>query len=496
MIAIEFQFLTGKYHATPWDRNVNEGEVEWPISTFRLSRGIIDVWKRRFPELASSRIERILGALSEPPYFHLPPAATSHTRSFLSSNKQDPTAKQKIFDAFVVVEPSAPLYALFQADLDAEDRSILALLLNHINYLGRSESWIDAKLLDVVPDVTWNCRPLWTNSTHLGAYETVSVACLASPVSYHALAAKPQCRSWQTAESGESICSWLESLCLSTSDLLSDGWSAPPAMAWVHYARPVDAFEVRPMRTSKKPREIRYVKYAIHSNVLPRIEETIYVAERTRAALMSCHKKIENGDPRRVSPVFSGKRKDGQPLIGHSHAFYLPVDEDGDGRIDHVIVHAQTPFTPTEIQALDSLHNVWQPGGKEPLRFILTSTSNEFRPTASKTWVSITPFVTARHYKRNCGSYEEWLRSEVVKECLYNDLPEPRMVTIIPNTINTVRSKHWWAFNRSRKGGIPLAGYGFVLEFKEPVKGLFSLGALGHFGLGLFTPYSKDTGLG
>ena len=29
-VVISIQFLTGRYHATPWDKQVNEGAVEWP----------------------------------------------------------------------------------------------------------------------------------------------------------------------------------------------------------------------------------------------------------------------------------------------------------------------------------------------------------------------------------------------------------------------------------------------------------------------------------
>jgi len=30
MLIIELEFPAGRYHANPWGRNVNEGEVEWP----------------------------------------------------------------------------------------------------------------------------------------------------------------------------------------------------------------------------------------------------------------------------------------------------------------------------------------------------------------------------------------------------------------------------------------------------------------------------------
>ena len=33
MLALSFTFPAGRYHATPWDRHVNEGAVAWPHAT-------------------------------------------------------------------------------------------------------------------------------------------------------------------------------------------------------------------------------------------------------------------------------------------------------------------------------------------------------------------------------------------------------------------------------------------------------------------------------
>lgn len=45
-------------------------------------------------------------------------------------------------------------------------------------------------------------------------------------------------------------------------------------------------------------------------------------------------------------------------------------------------------------------------------------------------------------------------------------------------------------FLRGRKGEAPMSGYGFHLVFDQEVKGPFALGALAHFGLGVFVPAS------
>ena len=55
MLDLEFFFPAGRYHSTPWGRNINEGVPEWPPSPYRLARALIDVWKRKLPDLPEER---------------------------------------------------------------------------------------------------------------------------------------------------------------------------------------------------------------------------------------------------------------------------------------------------------------------------------------------------------------------------------------------------------------------------------------------------------
>jgi len=134
MLAIELNLLTGRFHATPWGRNVNEGEPEWPPSPYRLIRGLYDVWKRKLSDWPESRIEPIFAALaSEPPVFYLPAASASHTRSYLSQNDKNAEKKQLIFDAFVAVERGSSLLMMWpNTDLSADQSDDLDLSLIHI----------------------------------------------------------------------------------------------------------------------------------------------------------------------------------------------------------------------------------------------------------------------------------------------------------------------------------------------------------------------------
>jgi len=479
MMVIELRFPAGRYHATPWGRNVNEGEAEWPPSPYRLARAIVDAWKRRRPHWSKGRIEPILKGIGSSPVFSLPPASAAHTRSFLSINKKNPTEKRLVFDPFVAVGRTSKILIGFNCDLTSDSLRDLDSLITEFNYLGRSESWVEAKLVRDAMDIKWNCVPVSSNLP-VPRGDTVRVACLLQQEPYDDLPIR------------DKLPQWLESVCFTTKDLLTDGWSDPPALLWRDYIRPPIGVEssaslrARPFRA-----QFRFAKFALSSKVLPRVQETVSFAERIRVYLMGIHKRIRGNDPSLVSPLFSGKGPDGSPLEGHRHSFYVPLDEDGDGCIDHLIVYAGEAFDESELRALDALRSVWQPDGRPDIDLILVSLSAEPIGIQSMKWVSATPFVTSRHYRKGRGTYEEWLSTEIARECAFHGLPSPVAVEWISRTVNARRPIRWMEFVRSRKGEAPLRGHGCVLTFERPVTGPFALGSRCHFGLGLFVPHRE-----
>jgi len=481
MLSIELQFPAGRYHATPWGRNVNEGEVEWPPSPYRLIRSLIDVWKRRKPDWPEEKVIPLLEAISHPPVFYLPPASAAHTRSFLSSNERDWAKKQLIFDAFVALDRSHKLQMGFECDLPPDAINDLNQLLEELNYFGRSESWIRAKAVKRLSQNHWNCLPA-ADETDISNTETVPVACAISPYLYAESAHKPEGTNW------------IDALCMSTKRLLSEGWSNPPALLWVDYKRKESALQPLPPRRSPLLKErFRCAKYALHSKVLPRVQETTAFAERVRTKLMGIHRNIENGDPNLVSQKFSGKNPNGAPLRGHKHAFFLPVDEDGDGRLEHLIIFAKDPYTNSELIALDRLRSIWQPNRQPDVTLVLAGLLEDVPTQSSDRWVSVTPFVTSRHYRKGRGTYGEWLTDEIKRECVFHKIPIPKTVHWTPHTLNKRSPIRWIDFIRSRKNKPYLRGYGCLLEFDEPVSGPFVLGSGCHFGLGLFEPYENES---
>lgn len=467
MVTIQLEFLAGRYHATPWGRHVNEGVAEWPPSPYRIARSLVDVWKRRFPDWPVARILPVFQAFCRPPTYFLPPVSSGHTRSFLHSNLIDASKRQKIIDSFMVVPRTTPLFLGFAAELQSSSLEDLANLLSQLNYLGRSESWVRASLSAAPPPVAWNCLP--ADDPH-AAGELVPVACLAGT------------HNWGNSES------WLDDLCRTTRNLLKEGWNIPPALQWINYRRPVER-EVTPLPVGNHRQAYCAACYAIVSPVRLPVTETVAVAERVRAYLMGIHRRLMDDDPARVSGCFSGKDRNSRPLAdNHQHAFFLPVDEDGDGYLDHIRVFSLQPFSRDELDALDRLNRIWHPKRREGINLVLLGfTEQPFNEQAS-TWGSATPYVTARHYRRGRGSYDEWLVADIRLECRFHGLPEPENIQLVAASPHISRTLRWPAFIRERKGRRPGRGHGAILTFNRPVNGPFTLGSGCHFGLGLFRP--------
>ena len=84
MFALDFRFPAGRYHATPWGRNVNEADVAWPPEPWRLLRALIAAWWRKGDRARWSEADlaRLIDTLAETlPEYSLPAGAIhAHTR--------------------------------------------------------------------------------------------------------------------------------------------------------------------------------------------------------------------------------------------------------------------------------------------------------------------------------------------------------------------------------------------------------------------------------
>lgn len=475
MTTIRLRFPASRYHATPWGRHVNEGVPEWPPSPYRLLRALFDVWQRKCRDLSGSEVENVLRALAESePRFNLPSASAAHTRSYLSSNTEDPTDKSLVFDAFLAFGPESACYISWpDLELDAQQRVTLARLLSNLNYLGRSESWVDAALHDSQPDVLLPCEPVEVANY---AGEITSVACVL-PATNHTGKQK-----------------WLEALTVSTNETLKARRSAPPLLKSTNYIRHENCIQTDPVAAARRVEpQVQAVLLGLDATVLPLATATIEVAEQIRVRLMGAHKKVIR-KPYAISGLFSGKDSSGNKRLDHGHLFILPL-ANAIGRIDRVLlVSRNEKLTRSELEAVRAVRELWQSDNSPnvrcvvawqgPLDAAMSPKTRSGSPLLSMQTVvkSASPFVMARHWRRGRDP-EQFLLDEVRRECRNHGLPEPISVCATDPQFGVF---HAIEYRRNRKNDTPLPGYAFRIEFERPVLTPFSLGYGCHFGLGQF----------
>lgn len=532
MIAVAFRFSGGRYHATPWGGHVNEGLVEWPPSPWRLLRSLIACYHRKGRYLPKAAVRSVVEKLATPPSYVLPPASLGHTRHYMPQRDPLGADKTKVFDAFAAV--SGPLTAIWpEAELAEDERRALGALLDNLSYLGRAESWVEAALTDNPPGEP-NCFPLGIESEANSlinsktyrevpeGYETISLLAAREPADYLAWASR-QGKAFPTAtvgrvragvRAGVSVPADLwEALHAETGMLQRQGWSAPPGSRWVDYARPAEPFRVSYQSRPAVPgdRLPTVARFALAGAVLPRFTEAVSLGERIREALMSHAKWVEEGSEGALA-LLSGRSGDGTPLDDdHSHASYLPADDDGDGRIDHITVFAPAGFTRPAQLTMGRLRKLWGTGGHDIFVVLVGLGRPEDyggfdvlggrtpQLAASRVWVSRTPFMLTRHPKtyrdgrpklgpdgRQIDGPEAQLRAELARR----GHPGPVSVELVRETTVGGKELRWLEFRRQRRsgGGKPssLTGYGFRLTFDQPVRGPIALGYGCHFGLGQF----------
>ena len=474
MITVRLTFPAGRYHATPWGRNVNEGVAEWPPAPYRLLRALYDTWQRKCSALPAATVEGVLKGLARvPPSYKLPPAVAAHTRSYLSANGKDPAEKNLVFDSFLVIERSRPCYLMWPAvELSAEEENALGALLTGLNYLGRSESWVHADLWKGVvgTDGLYSCEP----GVGSGQTDLATVACVEPAEEF---------------VGGTDGGAWIDALTISTATIVKRRLSQPPALRRVRYSLGEGAVvtDVVTKPIARKAPRVGAVVLGLDAKVLPLVTTTLEVAEQIRTRLMGAHSKLAGG-PEYVSAVFSGKGKDGSRRMDHGHAYILPLasrDSLREGRIDRVLVAVRRGFfNADELDAFRRVTELWQADNRGSVRCVVTW-EGAIEQFGERTELvgSLTPFVPPRHRHKN-QSVEAFLEAELRRELLNHgvgaELIEVQTSGPMPGRFAAVE------YRRNRKGDPVRPGYGVKLRFDREVAVPFSLGYGAHFGLGQF----------
>lgn len=256
----------------------------------------------------------------------------------------------------------------------------------------------------------------------------------------------------------------------------------------------------------------------------PAITDTLSLAEAVRSALMGGYQRLVHrrtfGEAEKpykelfFSESLSGKDAAGRPLVGHQHAYYLPTDEDGDQRLDHITILAERSFTPDEVQTLDRLRQV-KFGDGDPVRLLLIGLGTVSSLQApllgpASAWISATPFVVTRYPKlrgRKRDRPEDYASPQQFALCvLQQELQRlrtrrtdmPAIIAVEPlkglGSQERLRPTEFQRFRqrkRSDDGGRRPNG-AFRIVFDRSVRGPFCLGHSCHFGIGLFLPDARE----
>jgi len=525
MPTLKFRFPGGRYHATPWGHHVNEGLIEWPPSPWRLLRALIACgfasqhWTN-IPPLMQTLTQNLASVL---PLYKLPEVTAAHSRHYMPYIEGKNQKTTLVWDTFANVG-HGELFVYWPCELSSDETELLAVLARNLNYLGRSESWVEAELVPdaSIPFTTFNAVPHRQGEQRDQRHEQVSLMAPIPADDYIA---------WQKENAEQAVAhlkppkgktkpsakllkdraklqepfppDLIACLTKDTSWWKDHGWSQPPGSRRVLYWRPSQSMQVtappRPRSRPVLPVEMLLLALTTPSgnkSALPSITRTLPQAELIHDALI---RKAGNG--RRVHcPELTGKDEHDQPLRdAHRHAHILPLDLDNDRRIDHVLVHASMGLGDCAQRAIADLRRTWTKGGTGDLQLAVVGRGrlDELRQLAAPlgpslmrlidpatTWTSLTPFVPPRFLKKPGRPND--LTHQVLAELASRGLPDAK-VTILPlNTSNTRSLRH---LVRSRKRGkSPPQDVCFALQidFAEPVAGPISFGYASHFGLGLF----------
>jgi CRISPR-associated protein Csb2 len=463
MTTLAIAFPWGRYHATPWGRNVNEATVEWPPSPWRLLRALYATWQARAPYLEEEVVLTLLDSLAVPPEYVLPPHAEAHTRHYVPDIHH---GSDKAFDAFAAIGRGGEVLVRWPVQLDGAQAAALAELAALLPYLGRAESLCEAR---VVEDDAVGTEPLCRPVTSAGDGDVVVRLLVPDrPVDVQALVAR-------------------------TTDIRGKSRRVqPPGTSWVSYRRPAPTVPSPPPPTRPSP-SVDTVRWAISSSARPARQAAVTMADVLRHACMSRFGSRFDGE---VSPVLAGKDRQERPLRGHRHAHYLAFAADparhGPQRLDTLVLWAPEGLGERELEAIGRLHHLRgfaHVSDFRPCRLGLEGFGpvDQVAPElvrSATTWQSATPFAPPRHAKRRTP-WAQHVARQVVEELSRRGKPAPATVELIPGDWASYRTHR--AVKNERLAGARRAA-GLRITFDQPVSGPIAIGSLSHFGLGLFLP--------
>lgn len=471
-VTVAVRFPLGRYHATPWDRSVNEGAVEWPPSPWRLLRALVATWYTRRPDLPAPVLDGLLQALGEPPAYRTPTGRPGHTRHYLPDpdHRKGETGNTDLtLDPYLSLPADEELFVRWDVELDAQQRETLGKLVELVPYLGRAESVCEARLLDrdEAPDETW-WRPsaVGTQTTRL-------------------LAPAPPVRR-----------ALLE---LGTTEVRRQRRTMPPGTVWVSYGRTPVEPATTPGRVSRggvTPADT--VRFAVESRAPLSAKQGVLLADEVHRLVT---RRLNGGRPEVMGH--------GGALTDHQHAHWVPVPAGPDpgARVTALLVWVPAGLTTDEIAEIIKLSGQklsGRRGGPEgyevkgfPETRLLFQAPGAVREVApglcgpARRWRSLTPYLPVRHWHHRRESLDAYLAKDVHTELGYRDRDLPPADVTRLSSAEGLLDRWALPYRRYRMTEVrenARRGLGLRLEFPEKVPGPLLLGQLSHFGYGIFEP--------
>lgn len=460
-IAIRFPF--GRYHATPWERAVNEGEVEWPPSMWRLARALLATRHQRWPELSEDRFDAILTALtSTPPVYRTPAISRGHTRHYMPdlNHTSGAVSTDLVLDPYVWVDGREPLVVRWDVELAQQERDDLAKLCALVPYLGRSESLVEIELLGETPELD---RHWWQPDA--GGSPGVQLL-------------QPQPGITRA------------DLEISTPVLRRKRLPLPPRTSLSSYSRePLEAPSPPPVEDA----QISTVRWRLETKAPFGVERGILATERLRTIKLAQTERVLAFLPTSLR----GKQDNLKVEDHHRHAHWLWLGDHRGRVVDLALWIPDGDLGAAAAAAMIARSEFDGSTGRNQRGFVpgrvhvvALGDPGQVLPEltgSSTTWTSRTPYLPVRHRKRN-QSIDDWVSRDVSKECHYRGLPEPVEVVVLHGRqAEAVRYRRYrWSDSMAQRREAVWVS----MRFGEPVvgRGPVCLGRFSHFGFGLFAP--------
>lgn len=473
---ITLTFVTGQYQGTPWNRAVNEGIAEWPPGAWRLLRALISTWHTRCADVPAESMDSLLSQLvSERPSYLVPDSRMSHTRHYMPGLAHKPGEKVSTslhFAPRVNLDPDNPVLVQWPGvDLSESQRALLDRLLGELPYVGRAESSVLAALVRQGEEATVDGR--WHRPDADGPARILVPA-------------------MDVTRSDLEI----------TPDAVRKAKLRTPIGAeWASYTSPAPDVMPLPVPAITRPTTVRWL---LSSSAPVREQAGVLATHGLRGAVLGTKAHHEVLRAIDGSWLLAGPHDQTASNHRHAHWLWLP-GESGEIRelalwvpagipeefISRIAGARQLPryqYAPKGYRGGAALH--LRAMGNAP------SVLPELVSASSTRWRSTTPFLTDRHPKKHRDRLE-FSKREVERELRsrWGDQP-PEIVdfTLLadwesPDTVS-YRRYRWTETMAKRRRGM-------LMEFtlSEPLpptaygeQGPVSLGALSHFGFGLFVP--------